>query len=60
MKHKNKQETSPKVPLEELDQNGLNDPFFHLSDYSLIGGLTSPKSNEFWKSLPFVKIKQEG
>jgi hypothetical protein len=60
MKHKNKQETSPKVPLEKLDQNGLNDPFFHLSDYSLIGGLTSPKSNEFWKSLPFVKIKQEG
>lgn len=60
MKHKNKQGTSPKIPLNDLEQNGINDQFFHLTDYSLIGGLTSPKSNEYWKSLPFVKIKQEG
>jgi len=27
-------------------------------DYNLIGGLTQPKSNSHWKSLPSTKIKQ--
>jgi hypothetical protein len=31
---------------------------FHLEDYNLIGGLTQPKSNSHWKSLPSTKIKQ--
>lgn len=31
---------------------------FHLEDYNLIGGLTQPKSNQHWKSLPSTKIKQ--
>lgn len=30
---------------------------FHLEDYRLIGGLTQPKSNSHWKSLPSTKIK---
>jgi hypothetical protein len=30
---------------------------FHLEDYNLIGGLTQPKSNHHWKSLPSTKIK---
>lgn len=30
---------------------------FHLEDYNLIGGLTQPKSNSHWKSLPSTKIK---
>ena len=30
---------------------------FHLEDYNLIGGLTQPKSNSHWKSLPTTKVK---
>lgn len=30
---------------------------FHLEDYNLIGGLTQPKSNQYWKSLSSTKIK---
>lgn len=29
----------------------------HLEDYNLIGGLTQPKSNSYWKSLPTTKVK---
>lgn len=46
------------ITLKELVERGLIDPYFHLSDGNYIGGLTSPKSNEYWKSLPSVKIKQ--
>jgi len=28
-----------------------------LEDYNLIGGLTQPKSNSYWKSLPTTKVK---
>lgn len=30
---------------------------FHLEDYNLVGGLTQPKSNSYWKTLPNTKIK---
>ena len=30
---------------------------FHLEDLNLIGGLTMPKSNSHWKSLPNPKVK---
>jgi hypothetical protein len=30
---------------------------FHLEDLNLIGGLTMPKSNSHWKSLPSTKVK---
>ncbi|AMQ55546.1 hypothetical protein [Algoriphagus sanaruensis] len=44
--------------LRELEERGLIEPNLHLSDGNYIGGLTSPKSNEYWKSLPSVKIKK--
>jgi hypothetical protein len=44
--------------LKELEERGLIEPDLHLSDYHLIGGLTTQKSNEYWKSLPSVKIKR--
>jgi hypothetical protein len=45
------------ISLKELEDKGLIEPYLHLVDYQLIGGLTSPKSNEYWKSLPSGKIK---
>jgi hypothetical protein len=45
------------ITLKELEEKGLIEPYLHLGDYHLIGGLTSPKSNGYWKSLPSVKIK---
>jgi hypothetical protein len=45
------------ITLKELEEKGLIEPYLHLSDYQLISGLTSPKSNEYWKSLPSGKIK---
>lgn len=45
------------ITLKELEEKGLVEPNLHLGDYQLIGGLTSPKSNGYWKSLPSVKIK---
>jgi hypothetical protein len=47
-----------RITLKELEEKGLVEPNLHLGDYQLIGGFTSPKSNEYWKSLPSVKIKQ--
>jgi hypothetical protein len=47
-----------RLTLKELEEKGLVEPNLHLSDGNYIGGLTSPKSNEYWKSLPSVKIKQ--
>ncbi|SNS17397.1 hypothetical protein SAMN06295967_104184 [Belliella buryatensis] len=46
------------ITLKELEEKGLVEPNLHLGDYHLIGGLTSPESNGYWKSLPSVKIKQ--
>lgn len=40
------------ITLKELEEKGLIEPYLHLSDGNYIGGLTSPKSNEYWKSLP--------
>lgn len=45
------------ITLKELEEKGLIEPYLHLSDGNYIGGLTSPKSNEYWKSLPYGKIK---
>jgi len=45
------------ITLKELEEKGLIKPYLHLSDGNYIGGLTSPKSNDYWKSLPSVKIK---
>lgn len=45
------------ITLKELGEKGLIEPYLHLRDYQLIGGLTSPKSIEYWKSLPYGKIK---
>jgi hypothetical protein len=45
------------ITLKELEEKGLVEPNLHLSDGNYIGGLTSPKSNGYWKSLPFGKIK---
>jgi len=47
-----------RVTLKELEEKGLVVPNLHLSDGNYIGGLTFPTSNEYWKSLPSVKIKQ--
>jgi len=46
------------ITLKELAEMGQVEPNLHLSDGNYIGGLTSPKSNEYWKSLPTVKIKR--
>ena len=46
------------ITLKELEEKGLVEPNLHLSDGNYIGGLTSPSSNEYWKSLPTVKIKR--
>jgi hypothetical protein len=46
------------ITLKELVDKGEVEPNLHLGDYHLIGGLTSPSSNWYWKSLPSVKIKQ--
>ena len=35
-----------------------NEPIdLHLTDLNIIGGLTMPKSNSHWKSLPTTKVK---
>jgi hypothetical protein len=47
-----------KKSLEGINSKELSEivkPNFHLTDYNLIGGLTSPISNGYWKSLPTVK-----
>lgn len=46
------------ITLKELAEKGEVEPNLHLSDGNYIGGLTSPSSNWYWKSLPSVKIKQ--
>jgi hypothetical protein len=46
------------ITLKELVDKGEVEPNLHLGDYHLIGGLTSPTSNWYWKSLPSVKIKR--
>ncbi|NVJ45981.1 MAG: hypothetical protein HWE07_02605 [Cytophagia bacterium] len=46
------------ITLKELVDNGEVEPNFYLSDGNYIGGLTSPTSNWYWKSLPSVKIKR--
>lgn len=56
MNKKNKK--SKDISLRELEKIDLVDHFIHLSNGNYIGGLTSPKSNEYWKTLPFKKIKQ--
>jgi hypothetical protein len=43
--------------LKELEEKGLVEPYLHLSYGNYIGGLTSPKLNEYWQSLPSGKIK---
>jgi hypothetical protein len=46
------------ITSKELTEKGKVEPNFHLMDYNLIGGLTSPISNGYWKSLPSGKIKR--
>jgi hypothetical protein len=46
------------ITLKDLVEKEEVEPNLHLGDYHLIGGLTSPTSNEYWKSLPSVKIKR--
>lgn len=50
--------------LHKLQRNNMNEEEkkeltinFHLEDHHLIGGLTQPKSNSYWKSLPSTKAK---
>jgi hypothetical protein len=57
-KNKTHKKSLAGTTLKELEEKGLVEPNLHLSDGNYIGGLTSPKSNEYWKSLPSVKIKQ--
>jgi hypothetical protein len=45
------------ISLKELEEKGLIEPYLHLNDGNYIGGLTSPISNEYWKSLPSGIIK---
>ncbi len=41
-----------------MNKEETNQPInFHLEDLNLIGGLTRPKSNAHWKSLPSTKVK---
>ena len=41
-----------------MKEEKKNEPInFHLEDLNLIGGLTMPKSNSHWKSLPNPKVK---
>jgi hypothetical protein len=41
-----------------MNKEEINQPInFHLEDLNLIGGLTMPKSNSHWKSLPNTKVK---
>jgi hypothetical protein len=41
-----------------MNKEEINQPInFHLEDLNLIGGLTMPKSNSHWKSLPSTKVK---
>jgi hypothetical protein len=41
-----------------MNKEETNQPInFHLEDLNLIGGLTMPKSNGHWKSLPSTKVK---
>jgi hypothetical protein len=41
-----------------MNKEETNQPInFHLEDLNLIGGLTMPKSNAHWKSLPSTKVK---
>jgi hypothetical protein len=41
-----------------MKEGETNQPInFHLEDLNLIGGLTMPKSNSHWKSLPSTKVK---
>jgi hypothetical protein len=41
-----------------MNKEETNQPInFHLEDLNLIGGLTMPKSNSHWKSLPNTKVK---
>jgi hypothetical protein len=41
-----------------MNKEETNQPInFHLEDLNLIGGLTMPKSNSHWSSLPSTKVK---
>jgi hypothetical protein len=41
-----------------MNKDETNQPInFHLEDLNTIGGLTMPKSNSHWKSLPTTKVK---
>jgi hypothetical protein len=49
-----------RLTFKELEEKGLVEPNLHLSDGNYIGGLTSPKSNEYWKSLSSGKSNSKG
>jgi len=45
------------ITLKDLEEQGEIETNYHLKDGNYIGGLTSPTYNDYWKSLPSVKIK---
>ena len=59
MKNQKGNQTARKeFSMGKLEKKSPVELYPHLGDYFLIGGLTSPVSNGYWKTLPSVKIKR--